>query len=78
MKGEKMEELEMRVNQLEKQNTTMYSMIKTEMDLIENLNRRCNILQECVQQLTSSLLKTIDAVQECTELYEELKGEETE
>lgn len=73
-----MEELETKIEQLESQNETLHRMIMTEMDLIENLNRRCNILQECVQQLTNSLLKTIDAVQECTELYEELKGEETE
>ena len=74
MKGDlRVEELEMRVNQLEKQNTTMYGMIKTEMDLIENLNRRCNLLQECIEKIQSALLNDLDATSDIVDTLNEIE-----
>ena len=74
MKGDlRVEELEMRVNQLEKQNTTMYGMIKTEMDLIETLNRRCNLLQECIEKMQSALLNNLDATSDIVDTLNEIE-----
>ena len=74
MKGEiRMEELETKIEQLESQNTTMYGMIKTEMDLIENLNRRCNLLQECIFSMQSALLNNLDATSDIVDTLNEIE-----
>ena len=70
-----MEELEIRVTSLERQNTTLYQMVKTEMDLIENLNRRCNILQECMETMQGSLKKDLEATQELIDLIDQVEGD---
>lgn len=68
-----MEELEIKIEQLEKQNATMYGMIKTEMDLIENLNRRCNLLQECIEKMQDALLNNLDATSDIVETLDEIE-----
>ena len=68
-----MEELEIRVNSLEGQNKILHSMIKTEMDLIENLNKRCNLLQGCIEKMQSALLNNIDATSDIVETLDEIE-----
>ena len=68
-----MEELEIRVNSLESQNKTLHKMIMTEMDLIESLNRRCNLLQECIEKIQSALLNNLDATSDIVDTLDEIE-----
>lgn len=68
-----MEELEIRVNNLESQNKILHDMIMTEMNLIENLNRRCNLLQECIDKMQSALLKNLDATSDIVKTLDEIE-----
>lgn len=68
-----MEELETKIEQLESQNKTLHKMIMTEMDMIESLNRRCNLLQECIEKIQSALLNNLDATSDIVDTLNEIE-----
>lgn len=48
--------IESRMADLEDSQKTLFEMIETQTNLIENLNRRCDILHEAIEKLTDGLL----------------------